>query len=178
MNLATLTNIGRAAFVRAVAALPLHFAWGSGLVAWDNDPDQPHLNESLVEAASLTNELGRRQVNRVGFAAPDPDGEIVIPIGRLTDGEVEVGRYSLSEKATPTLYVRVDFEFADAGNQIIREVGLFVNTVVKAELPPGQRYFLPAELEDQGELLAIQRLDPSILRSPAVRQSFDFILPI
>jgi len=62
MSLATLTSSGRAGMAQAMAAMPLHFAWGSGLAAWDADPDGQHLKESLVGATALVNELGRRAV--------------------------------------------------------------------------------------------------------------------
>lgn len=178
MSLATLTNTGRAAIVRAIAAQTLHFAWGSGEAAWSGDPEQAHLREILIDKEALNSELGRRFINTVGFVTPDPEGEIAIPIGRLSDGEVETARYSRSEKATPYLFLQVHFDFGDACNQTIREVAVFMGTKVLPELPPGQRYFKPAELEDCGELLAIQRLEPPIVRSQSTRQTFQFVLPI
>ncbi len=72
----------------------------------------------------------------------------------------------------------MNYDFADAGNAVIRELGIFMDTVTKEGLPPGQLYFTPAELEDPGRLLAAQILRPSILRSPAVRQTIEFVLPI
>ena len=178
MSLATLTNSGRAGMAEALAAMPLHFAWGSGDPAWDADPDQQHLKQSLVNAVALNNELGRRAVTAVGYVTPDDDGEITIPVGRLPSGEVEVARYTAVLEPTPYLYLRVNFDFADASDQIIREVSVFLNTKLKDDLPPGQKYFTPADLESPGRLLAIQRMDPSIARSPAVRQTFDFVLAI
>lgn len=178
MSLATLTNSGRAGMAEALAAMPLHFAWGSGDSAWDADPDQQHLKQSLVHAVALNNELGRRAVTALGYVRPDEEGEITIPVGRRPNGDVEVARYSSVLEPTPYVYLRVNFDFADASSQIIREVGIFLNTRIKEGLPPGQRYFTPAELENMGRLLAIQRMDPPIPRSPAVRQTFDFVLAI
>lgn len=178
MSLATLTNSGRAGMAAALAAMPLHFAWGSGDPAWDADPEQQHLKQPLVNAIALNNEMGRRAVTAIGYVTPDPDGEITIPVGRQPSGEVEMSRYTAVLEPTPYLYLRVNFDFADASDQIIREVGIFLNTRLKDDLPPGQKYFTPADLASAGRLLAIQRMDPSIARSPAVRQTFDFVLAI
>jgi len=178
MSLATLTKSGRASIASAIAAQPLHFAWGSGEEAWDNDPDGEHLKISLVNAVALNNELGRRAITATGYVTPDQEGEIAIPVGRRPTGEVDVARYRAVLEPTPFLYLRVNFDYADASNQIIREVAVFMGTQTKEGLPPGQRYFTPADIEDAGRLLAIQRLDPVIPRSPAVRQTFEFVLPI
>ena len=71
MSLATLTKSGRAGMAEALAAMPLHFAWGSGDPAWDADPEQQHLKQSLVNAVALNNELGRRAVTAIGYVTPD-----------------------------------------------------------------------------------------------------------
>ncbi len=177
MSLATLTNSGRAGIAQALAAMPLHFAWGGGDAAWETDDGQ-HLKEPLVDATALVNELGRRAVSAVGHVLEDPEGEITIPVGRQPDGTVVTARFRSVLEPAPFLYLRVNFDFADAGNQIIREVGVFLNTLVKDDLPPGQKYFTPDQLTDAGRLLAVQRMDPAIARSPAVRQTFEFVLAI
>lgn len=175
MRLASLTKTGRAAIARAIAERPLHLAWGTGDPAWDDpDADLP----SLVDATALVNEVGRRVTSSVGYVVPDDAGNIVIPTGIGADGDVQEARYSSVPGPTPHIYIRVNYNFADASNVIIREVGLFMDTVVKAELPPGQRYFTPAELDSPGLLLAAQIIQPAIQRSPAVRQSIEFVLPI
>jgi len=162
---------------QALAAQPLHFAWGSGEPGWDDDGGQ-HLEQTLVNAVSLNNELGRRAVTSVGYALPDPQGEITIPVGRQPDGTVEEARYTASLEPTPYLYLRVNFDFGDASDQIVREVAVFLGTRLKDDLPPGQKYFKPGDLDNPGRLLVIQRQDPTIARSPAVRQSFEFVLAI
>lgn len=175
-TLATLTKSGRAAIASAIAARPLHLAWGTGREEWDGQEDDAL--PSLVERTELFSEVGRRTASAVGFAEPDEAGGIVVPVGTRPDGTVEVARYRQSTEATPYLYVRVNYDFADASNAVIRELGIFMDTVTKEGLPPGQLYFTPAELEDPGRLLAAQILRPSILRSPAVRQTIEFVLPI
>lgn len=175
-TLATLTKSGRAAIAAAMAARPLHLAWGGGLEEWDDLADDAL--PSLVERTALFSEVGRRTASTVGFAEPDEVGGIVVPVGARPDGTVDVARYRQSAEATPYLYVRVNYDFADASNAIIRELGIFMDTVTKEDLPPGQMYFTPAELTDAGRLLAAQILRPAVLRSPAVRQTIEFVLPI
>lgn len=178
MSLATLTNSGRAAIAQAILSLPLHYAWGSGEPGWDDDPDKQHLDVPLVDAVALNNELGRRAVTAAAYVLPDSEGEIVIPEGRDSQGGVVEARFSISPTPTRFIYLRANFDYDNASNQIIREVAVFSNTTIKEGLPPGQRYFTPADVEDPGHLLCIQRLDPVILRSPAIRHSFEFVLEI
>lgn len=175
MTLATLTTTGRAAIARAIMARPLHLAWGTGDEAWDADEAEL---PSLVDATALRAEIGRRAVTTSGFVSPDPQGGIVIPVGQRPDGSVEEARYAQVEGPTPYIYLRVNYDFADAANAVIRELGLFMDTETAPDLPPGQRYFHPGELASPGLLLAAQILSPPINRSPAVRQTIEFVLPI
>lgn len=171
-NLATLTKTGRAAMAKAIAARPLFLAWGSGDPAWDELEDLP----SLIEATALYNEVGRRIPTDVGFVEPDEDGDIVIPKQGAGDTVIEA-RYLKVTGPTPYLYVQTSFDFADASNVVIREIGVFMDAQTADGLPPGQRYFLPAEIIDIGLLVAVQIFKPGINRSPSVRQVIDFVLP-
>ncbi len=172
--LATVTRSGRAAFAAALAAQPLHLAWGTGLEEWD-DPETEE--PALYDAESLVNEVGRRLASQVGFVVPDESGDIIIPTG-IHDGQIQESRYQLSPTPTPHLYVRVAYEFGDAANLTIRELALFSGTQIKPELPPGQRYFLPGDLADPGIMVAVQILRPPLQRSPSVRQTEEFVLSL
>lgn len=175
MSLATLTKTGRAAMAKAIASRPLHLGWGAGDPAWDEpDAEIP----SLIHATALQAELGRRAPASVGFVQPDEAGDVVVPTGWANDGTVEVTRYRQVTEPTPYLYIRVNYDYDNAATAVIREIGLFMDTVTKEGLPPGQRYFGPGDLEDPGLLLAAQILLPPINRSPSVRQSVEFVLPI
>lgn len=175
MSLATLTKTGRAAIAKALASRPLHLAWGSGDAAWDAaDAELP----SLVNATALVNELGRRTPASVGFVEPDDEGDVVIPVATGAGGEEQEARYKSVTGPSPYLYIRVNYNFEDASNAIIREVGVFMDTELKEDLPPGQRYFLPADLKSPGLLVAAQIFQPPINRSPSVRQTIEFVLPI
>jgi hypothetical protein len=57
-------------------------------------------------------------------------------------------------------------------------MGVFMDTRFVEGLPPGQQYFTPAEIADSGLLLAAQIILPRINRSPSVRQTVEFVLPI
>lgn len=174
--LATLTTSGRAAIAAAIAARPLHLAWGTGDPAWD-DMAEDQL-PGLVDRTALFAEVGRRATSVVGFAEPDEAGGIVVPVGRRPDGTVEEARYRQSTEPTPYIYMRVNFDFADACDDIIREMGIFMDTQTIPDLPPGQLYFKPDEIENPGRLLAVQILDAPINRSMSVRQTIEFVLPI
>lgn len=175
MSLATLTKTGRAAIAKALADHPLHLAWGIGDPAWDDEGvDIP----SLVNATALTAEVGRRKPAAVGFVEPDEQGEIVIPVEQGAGGDVQEMRYRQVDGPTPYLYIRVNFNFGDASNQTIREIGLFMDTETDPDLPPGQGYFVPGEIANPGLLVAAQAVVPPINRSPNVRQTVEFVLPI
>ena len=160
--MAILTTSGRTAMAIAIAAQPLHLAWGSGDAAWDATPvAEP------VTATALVQEVGRRAVTLTQFCTPDPDGELIVP----------AGRFAISATPTQHLYLRFNFDFTDASASLIREAGVFLGTVLETGLPIGQRYFTPAEIADPGVLLALERF-PKITRSPSVRQSFEFVLTL
>jgi hypothetical protein len=167
---------GRIFMAEAIKAKPLHIAWGSGDPAWDDieDADLP----GLVEADALVNELGRRAPASVGFVVPDEAGAIVIPIGQDGQGNIVYQRYAQVEEPTAYLYVRCNFDNADASNSIIREMGLFGGTIVKPDLQPGQQYFTLDQIENPGRLFAAEIVRPHFLRSPSVRESYEFVLPV
>ena len=175
-TMATLTHSGRAAIALAIASRPLHLAWGSGEAAWDEMADDAL--PALVERTALINEIGRRKIGSVGFVVPDPEGGITVPVGEHPDGTVELARYSQSAEPTPYLYLRVNYDFADASNATVRELGVVMDTVLQEGLPPGQMYFTPDQIADPGRLLAMQIQRPPLQRSPAVRQTIEFVLPI
>ena len=158
--MAILTNSGRVVMAESVKARPIHLAWGSGDPAWDATPEP-----ESTEDTALVAEIGRRLATSVRFCEPDDMGEIVVPTGRFR------------EVATPTrhLFIKFNFDFTDAPTASIREVAVFVGTVTNPALPPGQMYFEPADVTDDGTLLVIERT-PKFDRSPSVRQAFEFVV--
>ncbi|MDR3362615.1 MAG: hypothetical protein LBO64_07235 [Desulfovibrio sp.] len=176
MSIATITLSGRAFMAGAIKAQPLHVAWGTGDPDWDDmaDSDLP----GLVESTALVNEVGRRVPASIGFVTPDDNGSIVIPIGADGEGNVIYKRYTTSPDATAYLYIRCNFDNADASNSVIREMALFGGTEVNADLPPGLQYFTPDQIVNPGFLIAAEIVRPSFGRSPSVRESYEFVLPV
>lgn len=176
MSIATITLSGRAFMAAAIKAQSLHVAWGSGDPAWDGmaDSDLP----GLVGYTALVNELGRRLPAVVGYVTPDDTGSIIIPIGQDGQGNVQYARYTQVDGPSAWLYVRCNFDNADASNADIREMAIFGGTLVKPDLPPGQQYFTPGQIDDPGFMVVMEIVRPSFNRSPSVRESYEFVLPI
>lgn len=123
-----------------------------------------HPPEPIGQTA-LLREVGRRLVDEVHFVAADLEGEIVVP----------TGRYRQSAEPTNHLFIRVRFDFEDAATSIVREQGLFVSTQTDAQLPIGQKFFIPAQVTDPGILLVLQNSVP-IVRQPSTRETFEFVV--
>lgn len=160
--MAILTNSGRTAIAEAVAGHPIHLAWGTGDAAWDSAP----VAES-IEASGLVQEVGRRVATFVGYCNPDENGDIIVP----------TGTYTTSQTPTNNLYLVFNFDFTDASDKTIREAAVFMNTVTQSGLPAGQKYFTPSQITSNGTMLALERFQ-KIVRSPTVRQSFEFVLTL
>lgn len=157
-----LQDDGRTALAVAIKTQPLHVAWGTGNPAWDSAPEPEPTN-----ATALVSEVGRRTATSVDYVLPDAAGTIVLPTG---------DKYSVSPTPTPWVYVRTVFEFGDAVGATIREIGLFVGTQTDGALPPGQRYFTPAQVVSPGRLYLLNRQE-RIVRSGGTYQAIEFVLP-
>ncbi|RDD34818.1 putative phage related protein [Wolbachia endosymbiont of Cylisticus convexus] len=75
----------------------------------------------LITSEKLLNELGRRTADEVLFCTGDENGELLTPTGRFRSSNVP----------TNNLYLKFTFDFTDAANQVIRELGVMVGTKVK-----------------------------------------------
>ena len=160
--MAILTQSGRVALTIAVAQSTIHLGWGTGNPAWDTTPIP-----ETTEATALTHEVGRHAATQISYCTPDVNGELI----------VSTGRFSMSALPTHHLFLRFNFGFNDAPTAEIREFGIFMGTVLIPGIPPGQIYFLPAEIQQPGTLLALEHI-PKLTRSTAVRQSFEFVLTL
>ncbi|MDD9335189.1 MAG: hypothetical protein PV347_04025 [Rickettsiaceae bacterium] len=119
----------------------------------------------LITSEKLLNELGRRTADEVLFCTGDENGELLTPTGRFRSSNVP----------TNNLYLKFTFDFRDAANQVIRELGVMVGTKVKEGLPRGQRYFEPQDIEDPGILLVLEHTVP-LIRTAATRETFSFVV--
>ncbi|WMT84077.1 hypothetical protein NMD99_05365 [Wolbachia endosymbiont of Listronotus oregonensis] len=118
-----------------------------------------------ITSQKLLNELGRRTADEVLFCTGDENGELVTPSGRFRPSNVP----------TNNLYLKFTFDFTDAANQVIRELGVMVGTKIKEGLPEGQRYFEPQDIEDPGILLVLEHTVP-LIRTSATRETFSFVV--
>ncbi len=125
----------------------------------EDTPPEPIMSEKLL------NELGRRTADEVLFCTGDENGELVTPSGRFKPSNVP----------TNNLYLKFTFDFTDAANQVIRELGVMVGTKVKEKAPPGQRYFEPKDVENPGILLVLEHTVP-LIRTAATRETFSFVV--
>jgi hypothetical protein len=158
--MAVLTQSGRAAIAQSVKNQTIHLAWGQGQL--EAAPDD--FSEDPAQTA-LINEVGRRIVDEVLFCVGDDQGNLITP----------TGRFSVSQVPTNNLFIRTLYDFTDASEYTIRELGLFVGTKTAPELPEGQKYFLPTDIVDPGILLLLEHSVP-LIRTPATRESFSFVV--
>ena len=143
--MAILTFSGRAAIIQYIMSCPIHLAIGSGDATWGSVPDPPD-----YQATGLINEIGRKKLTQAFFVNEDDNGDILMPGGRC-----------YSQSATPTrhLFIRFMFNYGEGVNTLIREVGIFINTQVKAGLPVTQTFFTPDQLADKGTLLMLENIN-------------------
>jgi hypothetical protein len=159
--MAVLTKSGRTALAVSLKAQPIHLAWGTGDGEWQTAP------EENIFASSLMNEVGRRIVDEVVFCEGDENGLLVTP----------TGRFSATEYPTNQLYIHCTFDFEDASTETIRELGIFIATEVSDACPPGQRYFVPADVTNSGILLVCENTVP-LIRTAATREAFSFVVTL
>ncbi|WCR59261.1 MAG: hypothetical protein PG978_000697 [Wolbachia endosymbiont of Ctenocephalides felis wCfeF] len=133
-----------------------------GTVTIEYTQDTP---PELITSATLLKEVGRRVVDEILFCSGDENGELLTPTGRFKSSDVP----------TNNLYLKFSFDFTDAANQVIRELGVMVGTKLKEKVPPGQRYFEPKDVENPGILLVLEHTVP-LIRTAATRETFSFVV--
>lgn len=137
--MAIITNIGRAAMAKAIMSQAIHIAIGEGSPDWVAEP--PRLD---YDATALTRETNRFAAQRVIFVNLDDNGEFELPGNR---------RYSASLTPTRNLYLHTQFGYNDGVESLVREIGVFIGTVAKPEVPSTRKILLPNEIQDPGILL-------------------------
>lgn len=157
-----LVNSGRAAIAEILRSYPVHLAWGTGQAAWDNAP----VPEPLT-AVALVTEIGRRAASQVLFCQPDSNGDIVVPNGT----------FGIVAEPTRYLYCKFLFDYADGVGADIRELGVFLNTTIKASVPSSKTYFSPADIESPGKLFLLERIS-KLRRESTVRQQFEYVVQL
>ena len=168
--MAILTKSGRSAIAQSIKNQQIHLAWGEGSESLEKtaesveSPLSDNLSEDIL-ATGLVKETGRRLADEVLFVEGDDDGNLITPTGRFREVDYP----------TNNLYLRFTFDFCDASNKTIRELGVFIGTKTKSDLPNGQRYFEINEITDPGILLLLEKTVP-LIRTAATRESFSFVI--
>lgn len=181
--MAILVEAGRAAVATAIMNQTIHCAWGAGDPSWDaSRPTEP------ASATGLVKEIGRRVVTQKSYVVLDPNGSIVVP----------GNRFEFTTNPTKFLYLRFAFDFKDAAvdpnapgtNPVIRELGVFINTVPLGAQPAGQNAYNPnfpdylmaaaspnavSEYSSPGQLLVLEYID-KLTRAETIRQQFEFVI--
>ena len=157
--MAILTNTGRSELVKAILEQPIFMAWGRADGAW-TEPES-----EAIDATALQDVIGFRKATQVSYCKPDANGDI----------EVSSGKFTLTDQQTRHLFLQFRFDFRDALEETIREIGVFLNTQLKDDLPDGQVYFDADEVTDSGQMLLLENYRP-LVRDEGVRESFDFVV--
>jgi hypothetical protein len=118
-----------------------------------------------VTRHALFAEVGRHKLTSSQFVTPDANGTII----------VTNGKFSPSVAPTNYLYLQFVFDFTDGSGFTIRELAVFMDTVVDPALPPGQLYYVPSNILDPGILLLLQNQAP-LERAVATRQTIAVVV--
>ena len=159
--MATLVTTGRAGLAASVAARDIYLGIGAGATSWDTN-GVPAEN---ITSTGLLDPIGYRKSAQVDFVLPAAQGAISLPSGR----------YDVSASQTNYLYLRFTLDFTDASTSTIRETGIFLDTQTTASLPAGQMFFPDTDVTDDGTLYLLEHV-ASIIRTPATRETFEFVL--
>jgi hypothetical protein len=146
----------------------------AGTVNWSLDGDEPasgvdytvvyrHFTEDVN---TLVNEVGRRIVSQKEFVVEDNvNGTIVF----------NDKRWRIVNDPTPHVYLSFNFQSDEATDVSIYQLGLYTNTIVDPILPPGQQYFVPAEINDPGSAYMLENVQP-FPRNAGKREVFEFVI--
>jgi hypothetical protein len=137
---------GRKAIALALKARTMHMAIGTGDGSWTTPPPIPG------SVSALQNEVGRRLVSEVSYVMPDATGDLAFS-GIL---------YSRTATPTNQLIAVANFTDGEASGEVIREIGIFIDTERVSGVPIGQQWLIPAEVESPGVLYAINYQAPDL----------------
>lgn len=123
-----------------------------------------YLKDFLSDQTSLLRPIVFRVNTSKGYVLPDPEGVI------------EANGQLWSPSGTPTRHIHLQFRFAgtDASNNVIYQIGVFMNTVPKAEFINKQVLTID-EIDGEGTLFMVSNVKP-FSRNPATREIYDIVL--
>lgn len=114
---------------------------------------------------ALVEEIARRVPTRKEYVLEDPNGGIV-----ANDTTWSVVTYP-----TRHMYLQFKFDATEGVGQIIHQLGIFTDSVVKETVPIGKMYLLPADLDDTGNLYMIDNIEP-FSRFAGKREIVEFVI--
>lgn len=158
--MAILTKEGRIAIAEAIQSQPIFMVWGEGSDDWKETPP-----DEDTHAEALNSAIGYRKAFSVQYCEPNEEGEVLIP----------TGRFKVSDKPTNHLLLKFVFEFEDAKEKTIREIGVLIGTKLVEGTPEGKQYFLPKEIKESGRLMLVEHRKP-LYREVGVRETFEFVV--
>jgi hypothetical protein len=162
---------------KAIKDQPMFLALGRGDTSWSDET--PPLED--IGAVQLLNEIGRRALSRSLYVVPDANGDIEVPVSVTQDQNggwnVEKERFSVSETPTRHLYLEFNLDYTDAVDETVREIGLYVGSVLKPGLPPGQMFFNKSDFVSEGLLFEIEHKRPYI-REVNRRTTFAWVISL
>jgi hypothetical protein len=171
-----ITDTGRTAMAKAIKEQTLFLALGRGNTSWGDGV--PPLES--IESVQLLDEIGRRSLTRCLYVVPDENGDIEVPVSAIQNvngWNVETERFSVSETPTRHLYVEFALDYTDAVDETIRELGLYVGSILKPGLPSGQTFFQPSDFSSGGILFEIEHKRPYI-REVNRRTTFAWVISL
>lgn len=121
----------------------------------------PNTDPSLPD---LYEEVGRRLIQLKQYVTPDPSGTI----------QTSNGSWSVSDTPTKYLYLKAQFDYADAPDDMLYQFGIFIGTEATSG-NENQLYLTPDMIANKGTLLGIENHN-LIIRESSTRESHAVIL--
>lgn len=134
----------------------------SVLVEFDTETQGEDLNASQLE-----NEVGRKRAETIGYIKPDPYGSIPF----------EGSLYSLSATPTRHVYLSVRLAPEELSSNTIRETGIFIGGTIKGSVPASKTLYLPADVDEQGTLFALDN-QPPLIRNNITTEVFHRVISL
>lgn len=146
---------------QSIMSKDVYLAWGTSgdLPAWDSEvPDIDFTRDHLED------EVCRRICSRKRYLALSEHGDI------------EISGHKFLESETPTKTILLEFrnKASDVPNQVIRQLGVYVDTV-PVSTKGDVTYLLPSEVTSKGVLIASANIVP-IIRNSAISETREIII--
>lgn len=155
-----------------------YLAVGRTPIGYDNtgwyETDTPPIESA--DTTELLDELGKATESYKSYVYPVdiPDIELATK-GVEYDIEWNGNFWKYSTTPTRFLYLMFKIESDIIPIEIIRQIAIYQNPVIKAGVPDGTKFYTPADLDDPGTIIMYENVKP-ITRTSNTREIFDFVL--